>query len=107
ERHPLRRASRAASVGVGAWRAARGEERVTHARRPASRVAWVFLAIALASTTPAFAREMRWKAFDVKAQLGADGRLHVLETQHIVFDGDWNGGERTFRVFPGQSLTLE
>jgi uncharacterized membrane protein YgcG len=80
---------------------------VTHARRPASRVVWVFLAIALASTTPAFAREMRWKAFDVKAQLDADGRLHVLETQHIVFDGDWNGGERTFRVFPGQSLTLE
>jgi len=80
---------------------------VTHARRPASRVVWVFLAIALASTTPAFGREMRWKAFDVKAQLDADGRLHVLETQHIVFDGDWNGGERTFRVFPGQSLTLE
>ena len=50
---------------------------------------------------------MRWRAFDVKAQLDADGRLHVLETQHIVFDGDWNGGERTFRVFPGQSLTLE
>ena len=25
----------------------------------------------------------------------------------MVFDGDWNGGERTFRVLPGQSLAFE
>ena len=84
---------------------------MTSARRPAPRVGWVFLVLGLALVlvwpTPVFAREMRWSAFDVKARLDADGRLHVLETQHIVFDGDWNGGERTFRVFPGQSLTLE
>jgi hypothetical protein len=40
---------------------------------------------------------------DVRAILDADGRLHVTESQAMVFTGDWNGGERIFRVSPGQS----
>jgi hypothetical protein len=42
----------------------------------------------------------------VKARLDASGAIHVVETQTMVFDGDWNGGERIFRVFPGQSVDL-
>ncbi len=53
------------------------------------------------------ARELSWRAIDVRARLDESGALHVVETQTVVFDGDWNGGERTFRVLVGQSLELE
>jgi uncharacterized membrane protein YgcG len=33
--------------------------------------------------------------------------LHVEELQAMVFDGDWNGGERRFRLGAGQELQLE
>ena len=56
----------------------------------------------------AFAQKsLRWRAMDVRARLDADGRLHVTERQAMVFTGDWNGGERIFRVNPGQSLKLD
>ncbi len=50
------------------------------------------------------ARTLYWSALDVEARLDADGRLDVTERQTMVFSGDWNGGERIFRVFPGQKL---
>ncbi|HSN68668.1 MAG TPA: DUF2207 domain-containing protein, partial [Thermoanaerobaculia bacterium] len=49
-------------------------------------------------------RSLSWSSVDVEAKLDADGRLHVRERQVYVFDGDWNGGERTFRLEPGQEL---
>ena len=49
---------------------------------------------------------MSWSSVDVRARLDEKGALHVFEAQTILFDGDWNGGERTFRLFPGQSLKL-
>jgi uncharacterized membrane protein YgcG len=52
-------------------------------------------------------KKLHWRAMDVGARLDADGRLHVTELQAMVFTGDWNGGERVFRVAPGQSLKLE
>lgn len=52
------------------------------------------------------ARTLHWAALDVAANLDADGRLHVSERQSMVFDGDWNGGERRFRVGLAQSLKL-
>ncbi len=52
-------------------------------------------------------KSLHWRAMDVRARLDADGRLHVTERQAMVFTGDWNGGERVFRVNPGQSLKLE
>jgi uncharacterized membrane protein YgcG len=55
----------------------------------------------------AAAKDLSWRAFDVKATLDASGALHVVETQTMLFDGEWNGGERTFRVLPGQSLAFE
>jgi hypothetical protein len=52
-------------------------------------------------------KKLFWRAMDVRANLDADGRLHATESQAMVFTGDWNGGERVFRVRPGQSLKLE
>ncbi len=52
-------------------------------------------------------KSLHWRAMDVRARLDADGRLHVTERQAMVFTGDWNGGQRVFRVNPGQSLTFE
>ena len=40
-----------------------------------------------------------------KAQLDAEGALTSSTARR--FDGDWNGGERIFRVFPGQTLGFE
>jgi hypothetical protein len=33
--------------------------------------------------------------------LDAEGALHVEETQTIIFNGDWNGGERRFDIRDG------
>jgi hypothetical protein len=49
-------------------------------------------------------RELSWDALEVSARLDADGVLHVTEQQTIVFDGDWNGGERTFNLRPRQAF---
>lgn len=58
------------------------------------------------SAAPAFARELHWRSVDVAARLESDGSLLVRETQAMVFTGDWNGGERIFRLENGQSLDL-
>ena len=50
------------------------------------------------------ARSLYWRLLDVEARLDRDGRLHVRESQTMVFDGDWNGGERRFNLRPGQRL---
>lgn len=52
-------------------------------------------------------RELHWQSLDVRAHLDADGALHVRETQAIVFDGAWNGGERRFSIRAGQRLKFE
>jgi uncharacterized membrane protein YgcG len=51
-------------------------------------------------------KELQWRSLEVEAQLDADGRLHVRETQAIVFTGDWNGAQRIFRVAPGQRIAI-
>src|SRR5262245_23479395 len=66
----------------------------------------VLLSVALPGA--AFAqRRLYWDALDVTARLDAGGELHVTETQTIVFNGDWNGGERRFTVRPRQQLHFE
>ncbi|MEA2463842.1 MAG: hypothetical protein QOJ98_1589, partial [Acidobacteriota bacterium] len=52
------------------------------------------------------ARELYWRELAVRAQLQDDGTLRVEERQAMVFTGDWNGGERIFRVEPHQRLTI-
>ena len=54
----------------------------------------------------AIPRSLYWEQLAVDARLDEDARLHVTERQVIVFNGDWNGAERTFRLEPGQTLTL-
>jgi hypothetical protein len=64
-------------------------------------VKWTILATLFvvfgASGASAQSRTLRWARLAGTAHLDADGRLHVEERHTIVFDGDWNGGERIFR----------
>lgn len=58
---------------------------------------------------PAAARAQRtlhWDRIDVTAHLDAEGTLLVTESQTLVFNGDWNGGERRFNIRPRQQLHL-
>lgn len=52
------------------------------------------------------ARTLKWDELAVRARLDERGNLHVREQQTMVFDGDWNGGERLFRLEPEQTLTF-
>jgi hypothetical protein len=54
--------------------------------------------------TPLMARELHWESIEVKARLDGEGSLHVVERQRFAFSGDWNGGERRFRLEEGQGL---
>jgi hypothetical protein len=49
-------------------------------------------------------RELHWESIEVKARLDGEGSLRVVERQRFVFSGDWNGGERRFRVEDGQGF---
>lgn len=57
----------------------------------------VLLACVFASNV-ASSRTLSWDSLDVDAHLDKDGLLYVTELHAIRFDGDWNGGERRFRV---------
>lgn len=67
----------------------------------------ILFALALgAAVAPLHAKSLYWEALEVDARLDSEGRLHVVERQHYVFDGDWNGGERRFDIRFGQKLDL-
>lgn len=75
-----------------------------------SRLRNAFAALVLSALVvfPAAAeRTLSWEALGVRAELDARGKLHVTERHTMVFDGDWNGGERQFRVERGQELTVQ
>ncbi|MEX0893116.1 MAG: hypothetical protein WEB88_13190 [Gemmatimonadota bacterium] len=85
------------------------------ARAPVSWTLAVALAAGLVASAPAAApvaaqgadeRTLHWDEIRVAAHLDADGTLRVREYQEPVFWGDWNGGERTFRVRFGQTLRV-
>ena len=50
------------------------------------------------------AKELYWSGFEVRAKIDSQGVLQVRERQNIVFDGDWNGGYRTFSLRTRQRL---
>jgi hypothetical protein len=60
-----------------------------------------------ASSVSAQSRTLRWSHLAVTAHLDNEGRLHVQERHSIVFDGEWNGGERTFRQSLETVIQLE
>ena len=66
----------------------------------------ILLAVLLFAAAPLSARELHWDSIEVTARLDERGTLHVRERQHYVFTGDWNGGERLFRVEEGQQLRI-
>ena len=72
-------------------------------------VCWALCLVALCYPDGARAasRALHWRELSVQARLDADGRLHVSERQVMVFTGDWNGGERSFRLAGEHELTLE
>src|SRR5262245_48118383 len=68
----------------------------------------VLLAVTLLATAaPCFAKSLRWPSMDVTARLEANGDLRVKELLVYQFDGDWNGGERSWNLRPGQSVTIQ
>ena len=79
--------------------------------RSLSRVQPPFLAllVLLAALAPLAAqdRTLHWNELAVTARLDADGALHIRERQTMVFTGNWNGGERDFRLEFGQRLKFE
>lgn len=68
-------------------------------------IALVLFAVAF-STDLLGARELHWRSLDVQARLDPEGALHVVERHEMVFTGDWNGGERVFRLEPGQRIDV-
>lgn len=52
-------------------------------------------------------RTLVWKSLDVTAKIDRDGIMTVSERHRMLFDGAWNGGERKFRVAPGQIFQFE
>jgi len=65
------------------------------------------LGLLLAARSLSAQRDLHWRELLVQARLEADGTLVVREDHSMVFTGDWNGGERTFRVGLGQRLTVD
>lgn len=65
------------------------------------------LLAALVTSAGAWAKELHWRALEVEARLESDGTLAISEIQRMVFTGEWNGGERKFRLGSGQRLTLD
>lgn len=52
-------------------------------------------------------RSLYWDSLTVEARLDAQGMLHVRERHAMVFDGPWNGGERSFQVRSWQRLHVQ
>lgn len=62
--------------------------------------------LSIVSSLSAQVRALDWTAFVVDARLDSTGRLFVRERQTILFNGDWNGGERRFDVRQGQRFVF-
>ena len=68
---------------------------------------WLGMACLALAASPLDARTLEFETVAVEARLDAEGVLHVRERLDMVFSGNWNGGERGFRVDLGQKLTLD
>ena len=66
----------------------------------------LFVIIVFLFTGATDARELFWRELAVVGRLENEGDLRVSERHVMVFTGDWNGGERLFRVEPHQTLTI-
>ena len=92
-----RRSSRRAGAATGRGRLPRGRRptllglSLESQRDLSCRVLRALLPLgacaALFAASPAAARELHWKSLEVGATLDAQGVLHVVERQHMVFTG--------------------
>jgi hypothetical protein len=67
----------------------------------------LLLALAAGADAAHAQRELHWREFAVTARLAADGTLEISERHVVVFTGDWNGGERAFRLARTHELRLD
>jgi uncharacterized membrane protein YgcG len=58
----------------------------------------------LVLSLPVMARTLHWEEIKVSAFLKASGELEIIEDQSFVFNGFWNGGERSFVVNEGEKF---
>ncbi len=66
------------------------------------------LLLLLTTASPLAAqRSLHWRDVSVDTRLTENGELRVVETQTMVFTGDWNGGERRFELRPRQRFNFE
>ncbi len=77
-------------------------------RRAYGQLAAILAASHVIGAAPAVGqpRALDWTAFSVEARLDSTGQLIVRERQTILFNGDWNGGERDFDVRQGQRFAF-
>lgn len=70
--------------------------------------AWCVIALALLTGSPslAHAKSLHWPSLEVHLKIDEEGLLHITERHTMLFDGDWNGGERRFQTRPWQDLRL-
>lgn len=74
---------------------------------PRRRLLWRLLPVlVIVQASRAGARELHWRELSVRARLDAEGQLHVSERHQMVFTGEWNGGERGFKVAKEQHFEL-
>ncbi|HEY7817287.1 MAG TPA: hypothetical protein VIG29_03635, partial [Vicinamibacteria bacterium] len=73
---------------------------------PTRRTGFALFFLLLSSPLSSQSRALHWNRLDVTARLDEEGRLHVVERHHMVFTGDWNGGERRFRLEGDHRLEL-
>jgi uncharacterized membrane protein YgcG len=74
--------------------------------RLASWKALALFLLVLPAPGSAQSRSLYWRGLEVKARLDGEGRLRVIERHQMVFTGDWNGGERGFRLSTEHRLEL-
>lgn len=68
------------------------------------RIVFAGLSVLLLAMPAMAQKSLYWKEIDVRARLDDRGTIHVSERQTFVFNGDWNGGERVFRLEKGQTF---
>jgi hypothetical protein len=82
------------------------KSRLSAAARRLTHVLLIAAGPLVAPPTALAQRQLHWDQLEVEAHLDAAGNLNVAETHVMVFSGDWNGGERQFRLRDGQSLRM-
>src|SRR5688572_29512370 len=73
------------------------------------RVWLLVLLLAAAAGVPrlADAKSLHWPSLEVALRIDEEGLVHITERHTMLFDGDWNGGERRFQTRSWQELHLD